>query len=85
MEAEVKVLKAERVRPTTGEVWEDMANHLVSVGSHVETILVNELIAILVIHEVCTHDNTILLTYHGTDFYHERSTGDTVVIYAICQ
>ena len=85
LEAQIEVLVAECVAPTACEVREDVADYLVTVGSHIEAVLVNELVAVVVIHVVRTHDDTILLADHCTDFHLERSTGDTVVIYAVSQ
>ena len=62
-----------------------MADYLVTIGSHIEAVLINELVAVLVIDEVGTHDDTILLADHSTDLYLERSTGNTVVVNTVGQ
>ena len=62
-----------------------MSDDLVTVGSHVKAVLIDEFVTIVVIEVVGTHDDTILLTYHSTNLHEERGAGDTIVVNAVGQ
>ena len=61
-----------------------MTNHFVTISSHIETSLwIYAFVAIFIVHEIGTHDDTVFLTYLGTHLSHEWSRSNLIIIHTI--